>query len=68
MSLKIDRFPKTYPKLAAPVFSIQPPTPGLKSHQLPILLNEINSKVHAMKDVEMVFDVRSLLCSMVDTS
>ncbi|KAI0696604.1 hypothetical protein BC835DRAFT_1341525 [Cytidiella melzeri] len=50
------KLPKTYPKLAAPAFTVQPPTAGLKAAQLNAVLQAIQEHVQTLKDSEMVFE------------
>ncbi|KAI0083455.1 hypothetical protein BDY19DRAFT_998561 [Irpex rosettiformis] len=50
------KLPKTYPKLAAPIFTIQPPTSGLKPSQLTEITQAIHEHVRSLKDTEMVFE------------
>lgn len=52
------RFPKTYPALACPTFTIQRPIVGLKPHEVTKLSNAIHAEAQKNKGSEIVFQVR----------
>ena len=49
------RFPKTYPRLACPTFSIEKPWMGITESQVVRLSQEINSEAQKLRGFEMVF-------------
>ncbi|PPQ98103.1 hypothetical protein CVT26_003273 [Gymnopilus dilepis] len=51
------KFPKTYPRLACPTFSIEKPILGMNDTQVTKLLHEINSEAQKLKGFEMVFSI-----------
>ncbi|KDR70022.1 hypothetical protein GALMADRAFT_255390 [Galerina marginata CBS 339.88] len=51
------KFPKTYPRLACPTFSIEKPIVGINDTQITRLLHEINSEAQKLKGFEMVFSI-----------
>jgi translation initiation factor 2-alpha kinase 4 len=54
----IHRFPKTYPRLACPTFSIEKPLMGITESQVTRLSQEINSQAQKLRGFEMVFSAR----------
>ncbi|KAF8880897.1 hypothetical protein CPB84DRAFT_1817292 [Gymnopilus junonius] len=56
-NLRVNRFPKTYPRLACPTFSIEKPIVGINDLQITKLLHEINSEAQKLKGFEMVFSI-----------
>ena len=55
------RFPKTYPNLAGPIFSLEKPITGLSDPQVTKLSHEVNLEVQKLRGSEMVFTVRTEL-------
>ena len=55
------RFPKTYPTLACPIFTIQQPIVGLKPHDLTKLSNAVHAEAQSSKGSEIVFQVSFLV-------
>ncbi|KAF9561509.1 other/PEK/GCN2 protein kinase [Agrocybe pediades] len=51
------KFPKTYPRLASPIFSIEKPTVGINDAQVSKLMHAINSEAQRLKGFEMVFSI-----------
>ena len=51
------RFPKTYPTLACPTFTIQQPIRGLNNDQITKLAQAIHSEAQKCRGSEMVFQV-----------
>ena len=55
------RFPKTYPALACPIFTIQKPTLGLNNEQIMRLSSAIHAEAQKQRGIEMVFQVNVTL-------
>ncbi|KAF8959858.1 kinase-like domain-containing protein [Flammula alnicola] len=53
------KFPKTYPHLACPMFSIEKPIKGINDAQCTTLLRAINVEAQRFKGGEMVFEIVS---------
>ncbi|TFK38831.1 hypothetical protein BDQ12DRAFT_605427 [Crucibulum laeve] len=51
------KFPKTYPRLACPTFTIQRPINGLSADQVNKLSHAINSEAQRLRGSEMVMDL-----------
>ena len=64
--MSILRFPKTYPNLAGPIFTLEKPIKGLSDAQVTKLSHEISLQVQKLRGSEMVFTVStqplSLFC------
>lgn len=56
------RFPKTYPNLAGPIFTLEKPIKGLSDAQVNKLSHEVNLEVQKLRGSEMVFTVRVEPC------
>lgn len=52
-----NRFPKTYPAIAYPIFTIQKPIYGLKANDITKLSNAIHAEAQKQKGSEMVFQI-----------
>ena len=52
------RFPKTYPTLACPIFTIERPMRGIADEQYTKLNRVLHAEAQANKGTEMVFQVR----------
>jgi translation initiation factor 2-alpha kinase 4 len=52
------RFPKTYPTLVCPMFSVVKPTAGIDGNQILALSQGIHAEAQRHKGAEMVFQVR----------
>ena len=55
------RFPKTYPTLATPIFTVQRPVRGIAHDVETALSKVIHSEAQKLRGSEMVFQVRSML-------
>lgn len=62
------RFPKTYPTLACPTFTIQKPIEGLNNEQVTKLSHAIVSEAQKCRGSEMVFQVRQVIPPIVSAS
>ncbi|KAH9923827.1 uncharacterized protein B0H18DRAFT_1013542 [Fomitopsis serialis] len=51
------KFPKTYPTIACPTFTIQQPIHGLKTNDITQLSNTIHAEAQKQKGEEMVFQI-----------
>ncbi|KAH9487410.1 eIF-2-alpha kinase GCN2 [Psilocybe cubensis] len=51
------KFPKTYPRLACPTFTIEKPIVGINEGQVSRLSQEVNSEAQKLKGFEMVFSI-----------
>ncbi|KAJ3481924.1 hypothetical protein NLI96_g7338 [Meripilus lineatus] len=51
------KFPKTYPTLTYPIFTIQQPIFGLKPHDVTKLSNAIHAEAQSLKGNELVFQI-----------
>ncbi|KZT71101.1 Serine/threonine-protein kinase [Daedalea quercina L-15889] len=51
------KFPKTYPTIACPTFTIQQPIHGLKAHDITQLSSAIHAEAQKQKGGEMVFQI-----------
>lgn len=52
-----NRFPKTYPAIAYPIFTIQKPIRGLQANDITKLSNAIHAEAQKQKGSEMVFQI-----------
>ncbi|KAF8883813.1 hypothetical protein BD779DRAFT_1674349 [Infundibulicybe gibba] len=62
------KFPKTYPSLAFPMFTIQKPIGGLNNEQITKLAQAIHVEVRASQGSEMVFQIASLCQEWISTN
>jgi eukaryotic translation initiation factor 2-alpha kinase 4 len=53
------RFPRTYPAVASPIFTVQQPLSGLSTDQISKLSNAIRTEALEQRGSEMVFQVCS---------
>ncbi|KAJ3517042.1 hypothetical protein NLJ89_g752 [Agrocybe chaxingu] len=51
------KFPKTYPRLACPTFTIEKPIKGINDTQIMRLSQEVNSEAQRLRGFEMVFTI-----------
>ncbi len=57
MTCPLFRFPKTYPTLATPIFTVQQPILGLKPHHIAKISSIVHAEAQKLKGTEAVFQV-----------
>jgi len=62
------KFPKTYPNLAGPVFTLEKPINGLSDAQVTKLSHEVNLEVQKQRGSEMVFNIVTFCQGWIDSN